>query len=129
MGGGCSGESVSQWFGGKANTKAVDVCGSFQGRCFCVCALVMCMCGWEEGGGVMPLFFSLGSGVGSLTMGWRFGCINKLPYSKLSAVTGAKGLVISLVSLREGGSLCGDNFQPLLFSNHSSASPEAFLHS
>lgn len=57
---------------------------------------------WVGGWGGLPLFFrgSLGSGVGGLTMGWRFGCINKLPYSKLSAVTRAKGLVISLFSLR-----------------------------
>lgn len=39
--------AVSQsvkWFGEEASTKGVDVCGSFQGRCFCVCSLVMCMC-------------------------------------------------------------------------------------
>lgn len=61
----------------------------------------MCMCGWV-GGGDYPFFSEVvwGRGWGGLTMGWRFGCINKLPYSKLSAVTRAKGLVISLFSLR-----------------------------
>lgn len=52
--------------------------------------LVMCMCWWGE---TTPFFRgSLGVGDrGGLTMGWRVGCINKLPHSKLSAVTEPRG--------------------------------------
>lgn len=45
-------QSVSQWFGEEANTKGVDVCGSFQGWCFvCVCIGNVYVC---VGGGNYP---------------------------------------------------------------------------
>lgn len=109
------GDAVSQSVNGlkqSAGQKGLTVCGSFHGWCFCVNVGNV----YADRGATGAVW---GRGWGWLTMMWRTGCINKLPYSKLSTVTeprgwsrrGKGGEVVS----KGGGLLCGDNFH-LFFS-------------
>lgn len=81
------GDAVSQSVNGlkqSAGQKGLTVCGSFHGWCFCVNVGNV----YADRGATGAVW---GRGWGWLTMMWRTGCINKLPYSKLSTVTEPRG--------------------------------------